>query len=68
MRRIAGRNHWHAEHAASNPSEPQLARWARAFDEAAPSFAEAGVEVINCTPASAITAFRFMDLVDALRR
>jgi hypothetical protein len=66
MRRIAGRNHWHAEHAASNPSEPQLARWARAFDEAAPSFAEAGVEVINCTPGSAISAFRFATLEEFL--
>lgn len=65
MRVVAGRHHFFGEY-----REPTLARtreyerWARAYDSIRP--ADYGLEIINCTPGSAIKAFPFMALDDAL--
>lgn len=60
-----GRNNWPM---ANNPDAPQMTRWARAFDAAAPILAARGVEVVNASPHSALTAFPKMSTEEALAR
>lgn len=52
---------FHHEQVRSN-----WAQWARNFDDAAPVLSAAGVEVINASPASAITAFKRVSINEAL--
>lgn len=51
--------HWHGDHTdgLANPTEGTAAMWADRLDTAAPSLAAAGVEVTNCSPTSALTAY-----------
>lgn len=51
--------HWHGDHPAgmAQPKDDTMARWRRAFQANAPLIAAMGVEVINCTPGSALTCF-----------
>ena len=58
--------HWHGTHAAKNaPGTNPLAnarastmqKWIKAFSQMAPLLAARGVEVINCTRVTALTAF-----------
>lgn len=60
--------HWHGRHAANlnNPTAASLARWAALLDRQAPAIAALGVEVLNASPASALTAYRKVPLEDAL--
>lgn len=52
-----GRSHWHAGHPVKDLSS-NYERWARNYQSMLPQLSVAGVEVINCTPDSRITAFR----------
>ena len=52
---------------ANNPTDSGLARWCKAFDAAAPILAGMEVEVINCSPASALKAFPRRSIADALK-
>lgn len=64
MRRGAdGRAHWHGDHPPhmNNAPPDALSRWVRAFDSV-PATLPADVEIINATPGSAVTAFRFAPL------
>lgn len=60
--------HWHGRHAANlnNPSAASLARWAAILDRQAPAIAALGVEVLNASQDSALTAYRKVPLEDAL--
>ncbi|MCR5875165.1 hypothetical protein LRS10_13790 [Phenylobacterium sp. J426] len=60
--------HWHGRHRGhlSNPTAARLAEWARRLDAQAVALAELGVEVLNASPASALTAFRKISLEEAL--
>lgn len=60
--------HWHGRHPhfLNNPSPVNIDRWRRIFDLNAPRFAELGVEVINCSPISALQAYPKMTLREAL--
>lgn len=60
--------HWHGLHGAGlrNPTKGGLDRWRQALDLAAPSFAAAGIEVLNCSPVSALTAYPKVDFREAL--
>ncbi|MDZ4376476.1 MAG: hypothetical protein U1C74_34260 [Phenylobacterium sp.] len=60
--------HWHGRHAANlnNPSAQSLARWAVTLDRQAPAIAALGVEVLNTSPQSALTAYRKVPLEEAL--
>ncbi len=62
-----GEKHWHGDHVAGlRNTDPHLwPAWVAEFDSLRVSLPD-GVEVINCTPGSAITAFRRMELEDAL--
>lgn len=61
--------HWHGNHGEglTNPTEGTAALWADRLDRAAPALSAAGVEVANCSPVSALTAFPKMGLCDWLR-
>lgn len=60
----SGRCHWHAEHPDGKVSP--YAQFIAAFDTIVQPLKDAGVEVINCTPVSALTCFPFMSLREAL--
>ncbi len=61
--------HWHGRHpqGLNNPSEHNIARWRRSVDAAAPVLDALGIEVINCSPVSALTAYPKMTLSEALQ-
>lgn len=59
--------HWHGPHQGlGNPQPHQFQRWMRRMNRLAVWLKEAGIEVINCSPVSALECFRKMDLVDAI--
>lgn len=62
--------HWHAAHPAplKNPRAHTLAKWRRRFDHAADDLRRLGVDVINCSPSSALTAYPKMTVAAALAR
>lgn len=58
---------WHGRHVhtgASIPDAAALRGWVRAWNEAAGDFAAHGIEVVNCTPGSAVGCFRRSSLAD----
>lgn len=59
-----GRSHWHGGH--PRPSSGDYEPFLRAFSAAEAAIAEAGVEVINCSPISRINSFPRMTLGEAL--
>ena len=58
MRFPGGKSHWHSGHPIK-VGEDRYAQYARSYKTMLPQLAELGCEVVNCTPGSAITAFRF---------
>lgn len=66
MRFIDGKKHWHEDHRDRNPSASQLRGWADNFATMLPDLARAGVDVINCTPGSALNCFAMARIEDAL--
>lgn len=50
----------------SRPSEANMKKWVPHLDKQAPVLAARGIEVINCSPVSALTAFPKMSFEDAL--
>jgi len=61
-------SHWHADHVAPcrNPKASTLAEWRETLDEAAPVYRAWGVDVVNCSPVSTLTAFRRATIREAL--
>jgi hypothetical protein len=59
-------SHWHGDHEAPlrNPKPHQFANWIERFAAVAPELARRGVDVVNCTPDSDLTCFRFASLCD----
>lgn len=62
--------HWHGKHPAPLRETPRemYARWIDRFDRLAPLLLARGVDVINCTPDSALRCFRKADLKDELAK
>ena len=60
--------HWHGPHPAgmNNPSERNCDRWRGDMDAAAPLLASLGIEVLNASPYSSLTAFEKRPLWDCL--
>lgn len=60
--------HWHGKHPAglSNPGKDTFKRWIRLFKTLAPALTERGIEVINCSPISALEVFPKKALRDCL--
>ena len=65
---LAGGVHWHGAHPArlNNPSARAIGHWAEVLDAVAPAIADLGVEVLNCSPPSALAAYRKANLAEAL--
>lgn len=66
---LAGGVHWHPDHPAplNNPTDPRtFAGWRQRLEAIAPRLQDLGVEVINCTPGSALTAYPNLPLEQAL--
>lgn len=61
-------SHWHGDHPAGmhNPKSGNVVRWCRAVDGAAKQLKPVGVEVINCSPISALQNYPKMTLAEAL--
>lgn len=62
-----GRAHWFGDH----QYRPQFASpyhlFMREFERGAPEFAKRGIEIINCTPGSALKCFPYQPIEDAIR-
>lgn len=60
--------HWHGDHRAglNNPSRISLTRWAKILDAQAPLLAALGIDVVNASPTSALTAYPVAPLAAAL--
>lgn len=56
--------HWHGRHpkGLNNPQDLNIVRWRKAINGAAVELAELGVEVLNASPVSTLTAFPKVDL------
>ncbi len=61
--------HWHGQHAEPlrNTEQGAYGRWAERFAELREPAAERDIEIINCTPDSALTCFPTMSLAEALK-
>lgn len=60
-----GRTHWFGDH--PRPMPPAVYPYfVGAFSAAEKAIADAGVQVVNCSPGSRINSFSHMDLMDAL--
>lgn len=64
MRNIKGQSHWHGDH--PNNQRPFWNQRVAHFRNMVPDLEERGINVINCTPGSAIDAFPMGDLQDEL--
>lgn len=63
-----GRRHWFGDHPGKLNRASPYPEWVRAFTGAAPQLAAAGVEVVNCSRATALECFPRMPIGDALAR
>lgn len=63
-----GGDHWHPEHIPPLRATPQevYQTWIQRLEELAMLLSKRGIEVINCTPGSAIKAIRASTLANAL--
>ena len=72
MCRPEGRSHWHQGHGNELLSDgrprplPNYAKWARALTAIAQDAAKLGVEIINCSPGTVITAFPVANIREVL--
>jgi hypothetical protein len=66
MQHTGGRIHYHGRHRdpLGNPDPKDMPEWVAHFDAVAPDLARRGVEVVNCSRATAITGFRRAALED----
>lgn len=58
--------HWHGDHRWRPGYQSRYELFANAFNKSAPEYAKRGVEIINCTPGSALKAFPMATLEEAL--
>ena len=70
MKRINDRPNWHQDHPGSHRKnvEDPYERFLRCFSHVASDAQTLGLEIINCTPDSAITQFPIMPLEEYLRK
>jgi len=61
-----GLEHWHGDHPEGVRKTMPFEVWVSLFQQAAPFIRARGVEVINCTPTSALHCFKTRTLEDAL--
>lgn len=63
-------DHWHGEHPPplKNPRQRTLDKWCRRFDDQAKTLRRLGVEVVNLSPASMLTAYPKLTFEQAMAR
>ena len=59
-------NHWFGQYPGAMNNSPNMKQWIHHMEKAAPIIAKLGVEVINCSPNSALDCFAKMRLKDAI--
>lgn len=67
MRDVDGRSHWHAGHPVAAPPD-RYAQMLEAFPHLVGPLAERRLEVVNCTPDSALDCFPRVPLASAVAR
>ena len=62
--------HWHGRHPSplSNPLQSNFNRWKKAIDGIAGQVKNIGVDMVNCSPVSTLTAYPKMTIDEALAR
>lgn len=62
--------HWHGRHPVplNNPAESNVARWRKAFNESSGIINGLGIEVINCSAVSEISAYPKMTVPEMIER
>src|SRR5262245_24717747 len=62
--------HWHGRHPAqmNNPAQSNVKRWRGAWEGAAGALQALGVDVVNCSPISALQNYPKMTIDEALAR
>jgi hypothetical protein len=62
--------HWHGRHAyhMNNPAPSNVKRWRAAFDGVADKIKKMGIDVVNCSPISALANYPKMTVAQALER
>jgi len=66
MRQVQGSKHWFGDHPGKLNSPQRYTTWINNFAELGKALAAVGVELINCTPKSALVGLRRMTLAEAL--
>jgi hypothetical protein len=66
-KRIEGKSHWFGEHQNGLSRNHPLDTWRRNFPQLAADLKAEGVEVLNCSPDSALDCFEKVELATALR-
>ncbi len=63
-------DHWHGRHpkGMNNPSTAIIAKWRKTLNENAPLLAQLGIDVVNCSEISALTAFPKMTMKECFER
>jgi len=62
--------HWHGLHPSPlrNPDAARFEQWRKALDDNAPKLLADGIDVVNCSPVSALTAFPKLTIDQMLER
>jgi hypothetical protein len=62
--------HWHGRHPyqMNNPAPSNVKRWKAAFEAAAPRLKALGIDVVNCSPKSALVSYPKLTIGEALAR
>jgi len=56
-KKTGGKSHWHGAHSAPLKDEPNIATWDTLFVQVANAAKVAGVEIVNCSRATALKCF-----------
>ena len=57
-KKVGGKDHWFGQHPKGLTQVQPYEIWQKHFEQMAKEFADLGVEVINCSPDSALTCFK----------
>jgi hypothetical protein len=66
MREVGGKKHWFGDHPDKLNSKQTYRNWINNFAAFAPVLRDLGIDVVNCTPGSALTSFRKAKLEDCI--
>lgn len=66
MQKVQGKSHWHGDHPKNLKQSSPYQAWVGRFEALALDLKAEGVEVINCTPGSALRFFPMAELKDVL--